>query len=106
MNRHRCLVFTILVYALIDASALDLPGAFVFDPDDSVEASLTGGAGRTVLRRMAVAPASKLPVPALAQFHDNDTSPPTAVAAERVHRPIARVLRMRLCPPPSLEDPF
>jgi hypothetical protein len=42
MSRRRALLVAILVYVTLDLSLPAMPGAFVFEPDDSVE-SIGGG---------------------------------------------------------------
>ena len=54
MSRRRVLLVAILVYVTLDLSLPTKPGAFVFEPDDSVESI---GGGRLVAR-IVVVPAS------------------------------------------------
>lgn len=42
MSGRRVLVLAILVYVTLDLSLPSMPGAFVFDPTDSVESTHTG----------------------------------------------------------------
>ena len=51
MNRQRALLVAILVYVTLDLSLPTMPGAFVFEPDDSVESI---GGGRLVAKIVIV----------------------------------------------------
>jgi len=92
----------ILVYVTLDLSLPAMPGAFVFEPDDSVESI---GRGRLVAKIAVVpAPASFLP----------SSQPPAdlrhRLRASRGVRPMGRRLVSWLpraaCPPsPPAEDP-
>jgi hypothetical protein len=49
VNRRQALLVVILVYVALDLSLPTMPGAFVFDPADSVE-SMQTPRGRTTVR--------------------------------------------------------
>jgi hypothetical protein len=49
VNRRRALLVVILVYVALDLSLPTMPGAFVFDPADSLE-SIQTARGRTTAR--------------------------------------------------------
>jgi hypothetical protein len=103
----RRIVFVgILCYVTLDLAAPGIPGAFVFEPADSVE-----GAQTSRWR----APGDGLPLPALLSEIPTSTAPVTDRQAWRpaiaVHRPvivgaIGRLPRATLASPAPPEDPL
>ena len=105
MTRRRVLLVAILVYVSLDLSLAMMPGAFVFDPGDSVESlRVTRGSATPELAALpapapeglvAVKPGvegtPRLATPARAECHDR-------CVVTRLHRPPADVA-------PASEDP-
>lgn len=95
----------ILVYVTLDLSLPTMPGAFVFEPADSVESV---GGGRIVTRAIVLLPAPIGDLAGSAWWRLGEPSKPRSVEGER---PLLRGPRARRAPgaspdpPPSSEDP-
>jgi hypothetical protein len=64
MTRRRHLLIVILIYVALDLSLSEMPGAFVFDPAESVE-SIDAARGRSTVKLVALAAparAERIPV--------------------------------------------
>jgi hypothetical protein len=100
------LVLAIAVYATLDFSLAAMPGAFVFDPNQTVETiqNRNGRAGIELLTPALVVPSSFVPSAPRADLTEAVVSSPQARAPvpriSAVHRP-----RGTLEPTASSEDP-
>jgi hypothetical protein len=105
VNRGRRVLLAVLVYVTLDLSLPSMPGAFVFDPAESVEsAQMSRG-------RMA---ADVVPLPAISRA-GLATAAPRVDVAHRVeaqadrgdpgYAVVSRLPRAALSPPPASEDP-
>ena len=104
MSRRRALLVAILIYVTLDLSLPAMPGAFVFEPDDSVESI---GGGRLVARIVVV------PAPGGSSFMP--WSQPSGDLRHRLRasravwllscRPEIWLPRATCAPSPSAEDP-
>ena len=100
--QRRGLLVAILVYVTLDLSLASMPGAFVFEPSDSVESTYMKR-GRAMAND-AVVPAS--PVSAFDVVPPRAGIPVRTALAGPVARDRDRVLpRSALEPAPSAEDP-
>lgn len=106
MTRHRALLFAILVYVTLDLSLAMMPGAFVFDPSDSIE-SVHVNRGRTAAELPVLpgpSPEGAVPLKPRSELRDRLAAPPPPV--ERRDHAVVTVLHR---PPaeaaPASEDP-
>jgi hypothetical protein len=101
---RRELLVAILVYVTLDLSLPAMPGAFVFEPADSVDSI---GGGRVAVR-VTILPASSGGPVALSPGPISDLPPRRAVptASRPLDQPRAPCLPRGTCDtPPSSEDP-
>lgn len=106
VKRRRLWLFAILVYVGLDLCLPDMPGAFMFDPDGSVESvdvartRLTSGVVILLLLVTALLQSSQR------QLRDFlHRSPSSNRAAPPVHFMTRYLPRATCAPPPSSEDP-
>jgi hypothetical protein len=103
--RRRALFFAILIYVTLDLSLPSIPGAFVFEPADSVESTqINRGRGAVeagvlppLARELAVLPEPCLDV--------SDRLASTGEVAPRGHSVVNWLPRAIHDPAPSSEDP-
>ncbi len=104
MSRRRALLVAILVYVTLDLSLPTMPGAFVFEPDDSVESI---GGGRLVAKIVIV------PAPGGSSFlpwSQPSGDPRHRLRASRADRLVGRrpeiwLPRATCAPSPPADDP-
>jgi hypothetical protein len=105
VKRSRGLLLGILVYVALDLSLPAMPGAFVFEPEDSVE-SIDVARGRHAAK-VVVLPTpprnSFLPSPSRIDFRPR--RPPRREVALRERPLVNRLPRATCAPPRSSEDP-
>ncbi len=104
MNVGRRVLLTVLVYVTLDLSLASMPGAFVFDPDDSVE-SVQMNRGRAATEVVPLPAISRdwlmmaPPVDVIENFEAaRDLGGPA-------HPVVSRLPRATLPPTPPAEDP-
>jgi hypothetical protein len=105
VNRGRALLFALLVYVTLDLSLPMMPGAFVFEPADSV-ASIEMAHGRAALA-VAILPSPAGPslLPPSSRLDPKPRVPPVREIAATGH-PAPRCLPRATCDPPRpSEDP-
>jgi hypothetical protein len=101
---RRGLLVTLLVWVTLDLALPGVPGAFVFEPGDSVESlqrlRSDGAAGAVVLRALARDPFLVWqPQPAV-----TDRPAPVSEAGLREDRVVSRLARATLAPAPPSDD--
>ena len=94
----------ILLYVALDLSMPTMPGAFVFEPADSVESI---GGGRAMARVAFLSMLAATPAPPSAQMHDDlPQRRPATCEVPLLGCPPARCLPRATCDPPQpSEDP-
>jgi hypothetical protein len=104
MRCRRELLVAILVYVVLDLSLPTMPGAFVFEPADSVESI---GGGRVAARVVVLATPAPSPVSSSTHLHsDLPYRRPDRCEAPSFGCPLARCLPRAACDPSSAsEDP-
>jgi hypothetical protein len=103
VTRRRALLVAILVYVSLDLSLAMMPGAFVFDPGDSVESLHVRRASATPELAAVPAPAREGLVLVKAS---GEVSPRPAASAERHDRRVVpRLNRPPADSAPASEDP-
>jgi hypothetical protein len=107
MPYRRGLLVAILVYVTLDLSLPAMPGAFVFDPDDSVDSiRLDRGRGTAEVGSLLASQPAVFVVSPLGL--DRQGSVDTRSANDRAplgHRVLNQLPRAVLDSPPSSEDP-
>jgi hypothetical protein len=96
------LLVALVLYVTCDLSLTTVPGAFVFDPDDSVESVNRGRIGIEILPTVVMASTVAQQAPVMVADHRQVT--PDEIVS--VGRPVVNVLpRAALDPAPTSEDP-
>jgi len=101
----RRLLLAVLVYVMLDLSLPAMPGAFVFEPSDSVETARmhrghAAGDGRLLT---ALLQGSPLLVPQ--RIDGSDEARPAGETGRAMFCVVSRLPRAALAPAPASEDP-
>ena len=101
---RRQFLLAVIVYVTLDAAIPDLPGAFVFEASDSIEAAEVGRGRLAAV--VALPPPNQSPVVDLSPRLDLRHRLPPIPDVVRLARSAARCLPRAVCTPPLLsEDP-
>lgn len=101
---RRCALVALIIYVTLDLSLPAMPGAFVFEPDQSVESARMN-------RERAAGDVGSLAVPlpsafaAVPRISDQALSRPVSRSIPIVHGVISRLPRAALTSAPTSEDP-
>ena len=108
MGRSPCVLFAVLVYVTLDLSLPSMPGAFVFEPSESIETIQTSRARSAD----AVAGSPGLAPQVAAVIAERGLASQSIRSREAANAPLRRRIESRsgrprtiADPPPSSEDP-